>query len=457
MNFNTFINNEINNMLNTLDRLVSIPSVGGAQDGDAPFGKEALSALNEVTNIALEMGLIAYIFDNRIAVIDLYSTPFPKVGILTHVDVVPAGNGWTYEPFRVTKEADKLYGRGVIDNKGPIVSTLYAMKYAKENLNLKNNFRLIVGSDEECGSSDLSYYMDRQKLPEYVFTPDANYPVINTEKGRATGNFTKTIKQSAEKKILNAKGGTVINAVPDRAYATFQGYEKQELDSAAKECSASVKYEFKEINENITELTVYGKSAHASLPENGENALTALCELLSKLDTQWEVIYNACPHKDVYAKALETDCEDEISGKLTFSFDLLDFDGEKFKGTFDIRFPVCLTVQELKTKLISGFKNFGLKLEDYSAVPPHHTDSDSILVKALLCAYETVTGKTGKPLAVGGGTYAHGIPGAVAFGPEFSEIDNKIHGADEFISLEHFKINTNMIYNAMLKLDEQIV
>ena len=457
MNFNTFINNEIDNMIKALDRLVSIPSVGKEQDGDAPFGKEALLALNEVKKIATEMGLCAYIFDNRVAVIDLYPSPFPKVGILTHADVVPAGNGWTYEPFKVTKEADKLYGRGVIDNKGPIVSTLYAMKFAKEHLNLKNNFRLIVGSDEERGSSDLAHYIDKQKLPEYVFTPDANYPVINTEKGRATGNFTKSIKQSAKKKILNAKGGTVINAVPDRAYATFQGYEKQELDSAVKECSASAKYEFKDINENITELTVYGKSAHASLPENGENALTALCELLSKLDSQWENIYKACPHNDVYAKALKADCEDEISGKLTFSFDLLDFEGEKFKGTFDIRFPICLTVQELNQKLTDGLNEFGLNLEDYSAVPPHHTDSDSLLVKALLSAYETVTGKPGKPLAVGGGTYAHGIPGAVAFGPEFCEIDNKIHGADEFISLEQFKLNTAMIYNAMLKLNEQIV
>ncbi len=457
MNFDTFINNEMHNMIDTLDRLVSIPSVGGIHDSEAPFGKEALSALKEVEKIATEMGLCAYIFHNRVAVIDLYSSPFPKVGILTHADVVPAGNGWTYDPFKVTKDADKLYGRGVIDNKGPIISTLFAMKYAKENLNLKNNFRLIVGSDEERGSSDLSYYIEKQKLPEYVFTPDANYPVINTEKGRATGNFIKNIKQSRDKKILNANGGTVINAVPDRAYATLQGYKIQELDSAAKKCSASVKYEFKETNDNIAEITVYGKGAHASLPENGENAITALCELFSKLDSQWDEINNACPHNDVYAKALKTDCEDEISGKLTFSFDLFNFDGDNFKGTFDIRFPVCITVHELKRKLTDGFKSFGFEMQDFSAVPPHHTDSDSLLVKALLSAYETVTGKPGKPLAVGGGTYAHGIPGAVAFGPEFSEIDNKIHGSDEFISLEHFKLNTAMIYNAMLKLDEQIV
>jgi len=456
MNFDLFLNNEIDNMICSLDRLVSIPSVGESQTDDAPFGKASLSALEEVVKIATEMGLYAQIHHNRVAVIDISQESFPKVGILTHADVVPAGNGWTYEPFKVTKDGENLYGRGVIDNKGPIISALYAMKYAKENLNLNNNFRLIVGSDEERGSSDLTYYMSKEKLPEYVFTPDANYPVINTEKGRATGNFTKKLQSTTNKKVLNAKGGTVINAVPDRAYATLCGYNTEELESAAKKCSASVKFEFSKKSDDITDLTVYGKGAHASLPENGENAITALCELLSTLDSQWKEIYNACPHSDVYAKALGVDSQDEISGKLTFAFDLLEFDGENFKGTFDIRFPVCLTVQKLKEKLTDGLKKFGLELQDFSAVPPHHTDADSLLVKTLLSAYEKVTGKRGEALAVGGGTYAHGIPGAVAFGPEFSEIDNRIHGADEFISLEHFKINTKMIFTAVNLLDNEL-
>lgn len=168
MSFDTFLNNEINNMINSLDRLVSIPSVGTEAVNDAPFGQEALKALEEVAAIASKLGLHASIYHNRVAVIDLYDSPFPSVGILAHADVVPAGNGWVHPPFRATLEEETIYGRGVIDNKGPVISVLYAMMYIKNNHKLKNNIRLIVGSDEEKGSSDLSYYLSREKLPEYV-------------------------------------------------------------------------------------------------------------------------------------------------------------------------------------------------------------------------------------------------------------------------------------------------
>lgn len=455
MDFNKFLDNELDNMIATLDRLVSIPSVGTAPVGDSPFGTEALNALEEVVKIAKEFGLQAYIYDNRVAIIDLYPGPTPVIGILAHADVVPAGNGWAYDPFKVTQVGDTLYGRGVIDNKGPIVSALYAMKYMLNNeLPLSQNVRLIVGSDEELGSSDLSYYIARQQLPQYVFTPDANYPVINTEKGRATGVFTKvtTYHDNAAQKVISAKGGTVINAVPDRAYATVQGYNFEELDSALDQISSTAEFELIAQDDDIIDIVVYGRSAHASLPETGENAVTALCEFLSILDPQWKSIIEACPHGDIFGEALGIDVEDELSGKLTYAFDLLEYDGQTIKGTFDIRFPICLNKEQLQEMLKNGFSKYNLDLIKYSACNPHHTDENSVLVKTLLEVYEKVTGEKGHALAVGGGTYAHGIPGAVAFGPEIEGIDNKIHGADEFISLDHFKLNTKMMYNAIVML-----
>lgn len=455
MNFNKFLDNELNEMISTLNRLVSIPSVGTAPVGDVPFGTEALKALEEVVKIAKEFGLQAYIYDNRVAIIDLYPEPTPVIGILAHADVVPAGNGWAFDPFKVTQVGDTLYGRGVIDNKGPIVSALYAMKYILNNeLPLSQNIRLIVGSDEERGSSDLSYYIARQQLPQYVFTPDANYPVINTEKGRATGVFSKitTYPDNAAQKIISAKGGTVINAVPDRAYATVQGYTFEELDNALDQITSTAEFELIAQEDDLIDIVVYGRSAHASLPETGENAVTALCEFLTILDKQWESIIYACPHGDIYGTALGIESEDEISGKLTYAFDLLEYDGQTIKGTFDIRFPICLNKEQLKEMLKHGFAKFDLELIRYSACNPHHTDENSVLVKILLDVYEKVTGEKGHALAVGGGTYAHGIPGAVAFGPEIEGIDNKIHGADEFITIEHFKLNTKMMYNAIVML-----
>lgn len=455
MDFNKFLDNELENMISTLDRLVNIPSVGTTQVGDAPFGTEALAALKEVVDIAKEFGLKAYIYDNRVAIIDLYPEPTPVIGILAHADVVPAGNGWAYDPFKVTQVGDTLYGRGVIDNKGPIVSALYAMKYILDNnTKLSQNVRLIVGSDEERGSSDLSYYIARQQLPQYVFTPDANYPVINTEKGRATGLFAKATAypDNASQKVLSAKGGTVINAVPDRAYATVQGYTFEELDNALDQITSTAEFELIAQENDLIDIVVYGRSAHASLPETGENAVTALCEFLSILDAQWESVINASPHGDIYGTALGIESEDEISGKLTYSFDLLEYEGQTIKGTFDIRFPICLSKEQLQEMLKEGFSKYDLEFIKYSACNPHHTDKNSILVKTLLEVYEKVTGEKGRPLAVGGGTYAHGIPGAVAFGPEIEGVDNKIHGADEFITIDHFKMNTKMMYNAIVML-----
>ena len=266
----------------------------------------------------------------------------------------------------------------------------------------------------------------------------------------------KIFNKTQRKYIINASGGTVINAVPDRAYADVCGYSITELEAFAAKCKADVKFTFESKNNNIITICAIGKSAHASLPATGENSVTALCELLSKIDKQWESVCNVCPHGDIYGQALNINTEDEISGKLTYAFDLLSFDGEKFKGTFDIRYPVCLTKDILKEKLEKGFAEYGFELIDYSASNPHHTDADSILVKTLLDVYESVTGTRAEAMAVGGGTYAHGIPGAVAFGPELQGIDNRIHGAEEFITVEHFKLNTKMMYKAVTELDKRL-
>ena len=456
MDFNEYILKEKDNMILSLDRLFSINSVYAEPKENAPFGVGAKKALEEVKSIAIEMGLKAVIMYDRVAIIDLYdNNDFPKVGILAHADVVPAGNGWEYEPFKATVDGENIFGRGVIDNKGPIISVLYAMKYIKENLKLKGNFRLIVGSDEECGSSDLEYYKKYEKLPEYIFTPDANYPLINVEKGRATGKFSKQIIGDREKSIIKAYGGSVINAVPDRAYAEFKGFTIDELAKISEKCQNNAKYEFG-IDNDIVLLTVYGKSAHASLPEEGENAITALCEFLGLVDERFKCISKACPHGDIYGKALGIDAFDDISGKLTYAFDLVKYENNVFEGEFDIRFPICVTGNSLEDKLHNSFSFYGLNLSEFDSTEPHHTDANSAFVKCLLETYEKVTGEKGEALAVGGGTYAHEIDGAVAFGPEIPGIDNKIHGANEFIGIEHFMMNTRMMYEAIVALDEKL-
>lgn len=457
----SYIEKEFNNMFNSLDRLVAVPSVGAAPctveiDGkkqEAPFGEQALRMLYEVRDMAREMGFFAKIYANRMTFIDLYPEGEPFLGILAHGDVVPPGNGWTYDPFKATIVGENIYGRGTIDDKGAVITALYAMKYIKDNYpEYSKNIRLIVGSDEERGCADIAYYKQHEKLPKYVFTPDADYPVINIEKGRGAGSFTKKFPASC---LVKASGGTVINAVPDRAYATFSGCKLQELKAASEKCTAKVTYEFTENDDETVDLCVYGTGAHASYPEGGENAITAFFQLMSIIDSEWESLQKVAAHGDIYGEKLGINWEDSISGKTTYSVDLMSYENETFTGQFDVRFPVCVSGAQIREKLHNGFSNAGFEMFDFNNSEPHHTSEDSALVKIFLKVYEQVTGQKGQALAVGGSTYAHGIPGAVAFGPQLPGVDNHMHAEDEFISIDNLKLAAEMMCSALIYLEQE--
>ena len=453
MEIKKYIDEEFDNMLRALDRLIRIPSIGGEPGPDAPFGEAARQALEEVLHIASEMGFSVSHYKNMVGIIDFYEEGFPDIGILCHADVVPAGGNWIHDPYRATLDGDNIYGRGAIDDKGPLVSVLYAMQYLKTFGNPAHNIRLIVGTDEERGSQDLAQYRESQKLPQIVFTPDANYPVINTEKGRAVVSFTKTfVPSAARRKILSAAGGTAVNAVPDKAEALVCGVSAEELSAAAKS-PRGIRYTYQRQDDGTFRVFAFGKSAHASLPESGRNAVTGLIAFLSYLDPAWEDVAALCPHGESDGKALGIASSDSVSGALTLSFDKFSYQDPAFTGTFDIRFPLCQSAERLEAFLKKAFSDKAFSLAGCHVSAPHHTDADSLLVRTLLGAYEETTGLKGEALAIGGGTYAHGIPGAAAFGPELPGADNHMHAAEEFISVSNFKLNTELIYQALSRLD----
>ena len=460
-NIKLYIEKEYDNMFSSLDRLVTIPSVGSdacvveieGKMQEAPFGEQALRVLYEVRDIAREMGLYAEIYANRMTVIDLYKEGDPVIGILAHGDVVPHGSGWSYDPFKTTVVGENIYGRGTIDDKGAVVTALYAMKYIKDNYpEYSKNIRLLVGSDEERGSADIEYYKQHETLPKYVFTPDADYPVINIEKGRGAGTFTKRIPTFC---LLKASGGTVINAVPDRAYATFIGLTVEELKAACNKCTANVTFNFTENEDNVVDLCVCGIGAHASYLEGSENAITAFFQLMAILDSRWQGLQMIAPHGDIYGETLGINWADDISGKTTCSVDLMSYENGILTCKFDVRFPVCVSGAQIREKLQNGFLQAGYEMIEFSNSEPHYTSEDSPLVKILLKVYEQVTGQKGKALAVGGSTYAHGIPGAVAFGPQLPDVDNHLHAEDEFISIDNFKLATEMMCNALVLMDKE--
>lgn len=427
-----------------------------------PYGEGAFTALAEALSMAENYGFSITNYDNYVGTVDLNEKE-SQLDILAHLDVVPAGEGWKEtEPFEPVVKGDKLFGRGTADDKGPAVAALYAMRAVKElGIPLKKNARLILGTDEECGSSDIAHYYAIEKEAPMTFSPDGSYPVVNTEKGGLNGHFTASFAPSdALPKLVSVEAGIKVNVVPGKARATVQGIDVEVMEKAAEEVSGEtgIRFEF-DVEEDAATITAIGAGAHASKPEEGNNALTGLlvliqrlpfapCEQISAIGRLLELI----PHGDTSGKALGIAMSDELSGDLTLAFSLLTISDRKLDGTFDSRCPVCATKENVLEVAKAKMAEKGFTLLNDSMKPPHHVDGDSEFIRTLLRTYEEYTGRTGECIAIGGGTYVHELKNGVAFGAAMPETDNRMHGADEFAVIEELIVSAKMFAQVIVDL-----
>lgn len=440
---NAYFEKEKANLLSDLEKLIKIPSVRGEASEDMPFGAEPKKALDKMLEIASDYGFITNNIDNYAGEINLNDKE-TKLAILGHLDVVPEGDGWSVPPYEMTVKDGKVYGRGTSDDKGPVICALYALKAIKDlGIDLSYNARLIAGTSEETGSEDIGYYVTKRQMPPMTFTPDSSFPVTNVEKGRFSKAFTGKVSATGEKSIVSFDSGLVVNAVPGKAKVEVKGFSFTDLEKLTEEAKKETGVEFT-LNQNgeITEILAEGVSAHASLPENGNNALTALVKLLSALESDcatveaFRTIAKLFPHGKLYGEGLGVDMEDEVSGKLTLSLDILRFDGESIYAEFDTRVPLCATKENLAFKVRYVLSANGFVLSDTEMVAVHYVDENSDFIKKLLSAYEAFSGSKGYCEAIGGGTYVHNIEGGVAFGAVMPGVDTNMHGIDEFMPID---------------------
>ena len=455
-----FIDNHFSEMVRDLAALVEIPSVKGEPEEGMPFGKGPADALECMLGLAKKYGFHTQNHEGYVGTIDLDPKLPTTLGILCHLDVVPAGKkDWRSLPFSLYISGGKMYGRGVIDNKGPAIAVLYAMRALKESgLPITQNVRFIVGTDEESGSSDIAYYKNKEALPPRVFTPDAEYPVINIEKGRIRGEFsTYSGFAVGSRSILSANGGTVVNAVPETASAIVRGFDTAELGEAAR-AFPSLGFSFVPTENGHVQVNITGRSAHASQPERGNNAITGLCAYLGTLPTDDETagsfarIASAFAHNDTKGESLGVAAKDKESGALTLVFSILDYNEGIINGKFDCRFPVSETLGGMREKFTQSLTSFGMRAISLDGVEGHIVPEDSDFVQTLLRVYGKMNYGTAKPLAIGGGTYVHDIEGGVAFGAEFPGEVNNMHGANECFSTASFRKNTYMFIEALEQL-----
>lgn len=446
-------------MWEALASLVEIPSFRTQAEPGAPYGPGPAKALRQGAQLANSLGLHAQLVDDVMVEADLGTGGAPQLGILCHLDVVPEGAGWTVPAFALTRRDGRLYGRGAIDDKGPAVAALYALGaiHALE-LPLKAPVRLLLGSDEENGSSDLALYRSKHKLPPMLFTPDGDYPIINVEKGMLRMRLSASYHQAGARRILSLRAGKAPNAVPGQAEAAIIGISKEEVEAAAARLLPGIRITAQE-HEGALHLLAAGHGAHASTPEGGENALTGLVHLLCSLpgmeqDGLWErlcALGHLFPHGETDGRSAGLACRDG-SGALTLAFSVLSCEGGALSGMIDIRFPLCETLAGVTQQLTRALAQAGFTAAPAMGTEPHQVPGSSAFVRTLLEVYSRQTGLPGYCMAIGGGTYVHGIPGGVAFGPAFPGEENHMHGADEFITEEHLLLNAKIIAHAVLAL-----
>lgn len=408
-------------MIDFLAELVAVRSVRNEPNGEYPFGKKPARALQCMLRKCEESGFTVENVENYVGSAD-YDSKEPALGILTHLDVVPEGTGWDSDPYVLRRSEGRLIGRGTCDDKGAAVSSLFALKAVRELAKpLKRGVRLIFGTDEENGSSDLAYYRTKKELPPMVFTPDGEYPVINAEKGMIRVYFSASFDR------LDISSGKIINAVPEQCTA---GFERHMM------------------------FLCQGKSAHASTPEKGDNAIT---KFLGEYSREFNNpllcgLAGLFPHGETDGKSCGLGFSDEISGKMTCVLSMLNTENNRLKGGIDIRFPLDRTLKEISAIICKSLENIGFEIDSCEGTEPHVTDENSPFVQSLLRVYERVTGDKGHCIAIGGGTYVHEIDGGVAFGAEFPGEDGNMHGVNEFITEENLIKNAEIMAEAIIEI-----
>lgn len=391
-----------------------------------PFGKGAADCLAHFLSLADGMGFETHNYDNYVGEA-VFGEGEEEFAVLCHLDVVPAGGGWTKDPFGGVVEDGKIWGRGATDDKGPAIASLYAMKALKdEGFVPRKKIKLIVGCNEECGWKCIEHYNETAHMPETGFSPDANFPVIYAEKG-----------------ILHILAHFPVN---DGLFGDFSGGERANMvcdlcrsTPRALDAERAEKLGLKAENGALVSV---GKSAHGSTPEEGVNAIVPMLEYYADDESVKRV--KDCLFDDIYR--LKELCDE--TGHLTLSPDVVSYKEGVLSVLCDIRYPATLPLEAV-TDLLA---EFGVPYDTVSYQAPLFSDKKGELVSTLLSVYEEYTGRREEPIAIGGGTYARALKNGAAFGPEIEGEEVTIHQANEYITVDRVKMMLEVYKRAIEKL-----
>lgn len=445
--------------------LINIPSVSEETNNpDMPFGKYAKAALEYALNLGNKLGFRTKNIDGYCGYIE-FGEGDELLGIIGHLDVVPSGDGWNTPPFEATIKDNKIYGRGAIDDKGPVVASLYAMKAIKDNMNINCRVRLILGINEEKAWKCIKHYKEVEESPSIGFSPDADFPCIYAEKGICTvyikDDYTKY--ENLPIRISNIDcNNNAINVVPKKCDVTLDiDVSKISLsdvtnfiDEELKNLKFDITYS---INGTSIILHSAGIQAHSAHPDLGKNAISPMIILLNRIFNRFKYkielfeFFKNYIKTEFDGKSLNIDFEDE-SGKLTLNVGDFKFYENYLQLGINLRIPINTSIDTITNLIDLKCKNYSLDTYVDGVQESLYVPKDNYLVKTLCNIFNKMTNSNSEPIAIGGGTYARAFKNCVSFGANFPGDTDMCHQANEFIDIDKLMLSCKIYAETIYEL-----
>ncbi len=457
MNVKDYIIKNLDNIKRDCKRLIDIKSVKDTPKEGAPFGEGIRNVQLEAIKMCEQLGFETVDLDNGIVSYAHFGPSDRFIGMASHLDVVPAIDGWDTPPYCCTEKEGYLVGRGAYDNKIPFVLTAYAAKYFKDNeIPLKYGFRIFMGTDEESGMTDIKHYMENYQNPVFSFTPDHKFPVCHGEKGRYETNVVS--KKLLDRAVISLEGGNASNAVADRCKAHI----KKEFAKQVVEALTGNSYlSYQEGKDDIA-VIASGASQHASTPHGSVNANFVMTELLLKSGilkgeekSAVEFINQALGSLD--GEFFNIQSNDGIFTPLTIIGGMLNITDDSYVLNLDSRYPSSITSKEISNNIKNKALEYGFSIGETEDMPTHLISAQNPAIEALMKSYKEVTGYDEKPYVMAGGTYARVMPNAVSFGIMFenrkkAEWAGTPHMKDEAVPISDIIDATEIFIKALSEL-----
>ena len=444
-----FIAENERNIVRDIGRVVAVNSVLAEAKENMPFGEGPAKVLEVGLEIAKELGLDTYNCENYIGYASIGDSE-DYLATITHLDVVPAGEGWTGDPFTLRERDGYLIGRGVMDDKGPSIICLYALKFLKDaGIPLRYSVRALLGINEETGMEDVEYYLKNYPAPVFCFSPDSDFPVCNGEKGIFHGRIVSKLPLG---NVVDIRGGIAANVIPDRAEAWVKAEKLESTDNITV------------TEENgLWHLSAKGVGGHASTPAGTVNAIGLIVKYIldNKLCTEEEEkLFNLLNmlHCASDGSGLGVDADDGLFSPLTIIGGVIGVEDGHIYQVLDSRYPTNTSGEKIVSTIAEKAGDLADVILDSDAVP-FYMSLDNPAVQVCMNAYNSVCKDDAKPYTMGGGTYARDFPNGVCFGPEHRDRERPdfvgpIHGADEAGSLAELLEAMKVYILTLIELDK---